>query len=98
VGSFRISLRAQAQLIHIYETTEYKFGAYQAEAYYAGLERTFGLLSDFPSMGLRVDELALGHRRFRFQSHYVFYTAIENQIVIRAIFHCAQKIRPRLFE
>jgi toxin ParE1/3/4 len=34
---------------------EAKFSRYQAEAYHAGLERTFGLLADFPGIGIAAD-------------------------------------------
>lgn len=85
-------------MIDIYDFSEATFGTYQAEAYYAGLERTFGLLADFPRIGQPVDELAMGYRRFRFQSHYVFYTEEVAHILIRAIIHCAQEIRPALFD
>jgi toxin ParE1/3/4 len=72
MASFRVSDRARADLVDIYNFTESNFGAYQAEAYHAGLERTFGLLADFPRIGQLVDELAPGYRRFRFQSHFIF--------------------------
>jgi len=97
MASFRVSARARGQLIDIYNFTAARFGAYQAEAYYAGLERTFGLLADFPRIGQAVDELAAGHRRFRFQSHYIFYTEESAHILIRAIIHSAQEMRPQLF-
>ncbi|HEX7920318.1 MAG TPA: type II toxin-antitoxin system RelE/ParE family toxin [Bradyrhizobium sp.] len=74
------------------------FGQCQAEAYHAGLERTFGLLADFPRIGQSVDELASRHRRFRFQSHSIFYTEEAGYILIRAIYHHAQDIRPQLFD
>lgn len=98
MARFRLSVRARAQLIAIYDFSEATFGAYQAEAYHAGLERTFGLLADFPRIGQPADELAAGYRRFRFQSHYIFYTEEAAQILIRAIIHCAQEIRPQLFD
>ena len=72
--------------------------AYQAEAYHAGLVRSFGLLADFPLIGQTVDELAAGYRRFRFQSHLIFYTVQNNLIEIRAIVHAAHDIRPQLFD
>jgi len=62
------------------------------------LERTFGLLADFPRVGQPVDELAQGYRRFRFQAHFIFYTEEAADILIRAILHTAQNIRPQLFE
>jgi ribosomal protein S7 len=34
-GRFRLSVRARAQLINIYDFSVATFGAYQAEAYYA---------------------------------------------------------------
>jgi toxin ParE1/3/4 len=45
-----------------------------------------------------VDELAPGYRRFRFQSHLIFYTAEADHVVIRAVLHGAMDIRPQLFE
>jgi toxin ParE1/3/4 len=74
MAEYRLTQRARADLIDIYDFTEGKFGAYQAEAYHAGLIRSFGLLADFPLIGQTIDELAAGYRRFRFQSHLIFYT------------------------
>jgi toxin ParE1/3/4 len=51
MADYRLSVRARSQLIDIYEFTTATFGPYQAEAYHAGLERTFGLLADFPRIG-----------------------------------------------
>ncbi|SHL62340.1 toxin ParE1/3/4 [Bradyrhizobium lablabi] len=98
MAEYRLSVRARFQLLDIYEFTAATFGPYQAEAYHAGLERTFSLLADFPRIGQAVDELATGHRRFRFQSHNIFYTEEAEHILIRSIFHYAQDIRPQLFD
>jgi toxin ParE1/3/4 len=54
VASYRITIRARDQL------TESQFGAYQADAYAAGLIRTFGLLADFPAIGQAADDLREG--------------------------------------
>ena len=43
------------------------------------------------------DELRTGYRRYRYQSHYVFYTEEPDHIVIRAIIHTKQNLRPQLF-
>ena len=98
MADYRLTDRAQADLINIYDFTASKFGSYQAEAYYAGLIRSFGLLADFPLIGQTVDELAAGHRRFRFQAHLIFYTTQPNHVEIRAVVHSGQDIRPQLFE
>src|SRR5438093_6597059 len=62
MAKYRLTDRARADLIDIFDFTEEKFGAYQAEAYYAGLIRTFELLADFPRIGQPFDELAVGYR------------------------------------
>jgi toxin ParE1/3/4 len=98
VNRYRVSVRARADLLNIYVFTDARFGRYQAEAYHAGLERTFGLLADFPGMGTNADELVAGYRRFRFQSHYIFYGEIADGVLIRALIHVRQNLRPALFE
>jgi toxin ParE1/3/4 len=49
MADYRLTERDRADLINIYDFTESKFGAYQAEAYYAGLIRSFGAPCRFPS-------------------------------------------------
>lgn len=98
MAEYRLSVRAQDDVLSIYAFSEAKFGRYQAEAYHAGLERTFGLLADFAGIGTTADELVAGYRRFRFQSHYIFYTQEPDHILIRALIHVRQDLRPSLFE
>ncbi|MCQ4190473.1 type II toxin-antitoxin system RelE/ParE family toxin [Methylocystis suflitae] len=57
MAEFRLSRRAHADLLDIYAFTEAKFGSYQAEAYHSGLARTFGLLADFPAIGVSIRAL-----------------------------------------
>jgi toxin ParE1/3/4 len=98
VAEYRLSLRVRDDLLNIYAESEAIFGRYQADAYYAGLERTFGLLADFPGIGISPDELVPGYRRFRFQSHYIFLTAEVEHVLIRALIHVRQNLRPALFQ
>jgi plasmid stabilization system protein ParE len=67
VADCRLSERAERDLIEIYDYTDETFGAYQAEAYHAGLERTFDLPANFPLIGRLTDEIVPGLRRFRIQ-------------------------------
>jgi toxin ParE1/3/4 len=98
VSEFRLSIRARADLIDIYVFSDANFGRYQADAYHAGFERTFGLLADFPGIGASADELVPGYRRFRFQSHHIFYTEEADHVLVRALIHVRQNLRPALFE
>lgn len=72
MSRYRIAAAARLRLLEIYDYSRRTFGEYQAEAYQAGIGRTFGLLADFPKIGTPVDELRPGYRRYRFQSHYIF--------------------------
>jgi toxin ParE1/3/4 len=98
VAEYRLSVRTLADLLHIYVSPDANFGRYQADAYYAGLERTFGLIADFPGIGINSDELVAGYRPFRFQSHYIFYSEEADHVLIRALIHVRQSLRPELFE
>ena len=60
MAEYRLSERARLDLIAIYDFTESHFGGYQAEAYIAGLERSFSLLADFPRIGQPMYELRAG--------------------------------------
>jgi toxin ParE1/3/4 len=42
MAEYRLTERARADLLDIYDFTESRFGAYQADAYYAGLIRSLG--------------------------------------------------------
>jgi toxin ParE1/3/4 len=62
------------------------------------LIRTFGLLADFPAIGQTVDDFRVGLRRFRFQSHFIYYTISSGTVEIRGVLHYARQIRPSLFD
>ncbi len=96
--AFKLSKRARAKLVDIYERSFEMFGAYQADAYQAGFEKSFELLAMFPGIGRLADEIRPGYRRHRYQSHYIFYTLEPDRIVIRNIIHTARDVRPELFD
>jgi toxin ParE1/3/4 len=98
VAEFRISPLARSQLLDIYNFTVRRFDVEQAEAYYAGCERRFELIADFPKMGVAADELVTGLHRFRFQSHVIFYSVEEPDVLIRALAHTSQQVRPEMFK
>ena len=98
MAAYKISPRAEARLLEIEEYTAGKFGTYQADAYITGFQTTFELIGTFPRIGRSADELHAGYRRYRFQAHYIFYTEESDHVLIRAIVHTVQDLRPDLFE
>lgn len=98
VGEYRISVRARQDLLDIYEFSEAIFGRRQTELYLAGLERTFQRLADSRRLGQDANEIVPGYRRYRFQSHYIFFTRESDVVLIRALIHVRMNLRPELFE
>ncbi len=93
MGRYRLTPRARRDLDDIYEYGFIAFGEYQADAYHAGLGRTFGLLADFPGMAPKVDSLNPLTGRFRFQSHFNYYRAETGSIAVLTILHHARDWR-----
>ena len=98
MSEYRLSRRAETDLLAVYKFTAEKFGLYQAEAYHAGFERSFSLLAEFPRIGSPAEELGKSIFRFRFQSHYIFYTEEPGHVLVRALFHTAMNLRASLFD
>lgn len=98
MAEYRLSIQTEADLLQIYDFTELRFGQYQAKAYHAGLEHSFSLLADFPRLGISADEFVVGLRRFRFQSHYIFYSEEVQHVLIRALIHVQMSLRSDHFE
>ncbi|MDB5569565.1 MAG: hypothetical protein JWN93_748 [Hyphomicrobiales bacterium] len=98
MGRYRISAHARANLIDIYLFGDKTFGRYEAEAYSAGLEKSFSLIAEFPKAGASAAELMPGLRRLRFQSHVIYFTDEGGFILVRAVLHARQTPRAELFE
>lgn len=99
MSEYLISVRAEQAIEDIFVYTVSKFGMAQAEAYHEGLHRMFGLLADFPLMGLSADEFIPGMQKFRYQSHFVFYTQNSStSVTIQHVIYARQTVRKHMFE
>ena len=97
MASHRLTRRAERDLKRVLTYTRDPFGTNQTQAYAAGFERMFGLLAEFPRIGIPADDLKPRYRLFRFEAHYIFYTEETDYILIRAIIHTSQNLRRALF-
>jgi toxin ParE1/3/4 len=99
VRSYKLSSLAAAHIADIVAYTDETFGVNQTAAYIAGLEGSFDLLVKFPGIGAATAfEVKPGLRRYRYQSHYIFYTEQSDFIGIEAVLHVSRNIRPDLFD
>ncbi|MGF1620900.1 MAG: type II toxin-antitoxin system RelE/ParE family toxin [Rhodomicrobiaceae bacterium] len=98
VNSYKLSPAAISDIETIVAYTDETFGVNQTAAYIAGLESSFDLLVKFPGIGAAAFEVKPGLRRYRYQSHYIFYTQQGDFIGIEAVIHVSRSIRPDLFD
>lgn len=98
VTTYKLSRTAENQIANIIEYTDQTFGERQTTAYIAGLESSFDLLVNFPGIGAAAFEIKQGWRRYRYQSHYIFYTEQPDHILIEAILHVKRNIGRDLFD
>ena len=96
--SYKLSPAAQISIADIVAYTDETFGDMQTEAYIAGLDASFKLLLRFPRIGIAAFELKHGLRRYRYQSHYLFYTEHGDHLLIEDILHVRRNIRRDLFD
>ncbi len=95
---YKLSRTAEKQIATIIGYSDDKFGARQTSAYVAGLHSSFELLVNFAGIGANAYEIKQGWRRYRYQSHYIFYSKQPDYIFIEAVIHVRQNIRRDLFD
>ncbi|MEM7301617.1 MAG: type II toxin-antitoxin system RelE/ParE family toxin [Pseudomonadota bacterium] len=89
--SFRLTSKADQDLISIYLEGAAMFGPHQAEAYHAGLGKTFDLLARNPELAPLRSEISPPVRAHRYGSHLIFYEAVDKaDIIILTIRHARE--------
>jgi toxin ParE1/3/4 len=87
VGTFRVSRRAEADLLSIGDYTLHRWGATQAARYLGELEACCETLAKNPGLGRRCDDVGPGLRRHKHGRHVLFYREERGGIVISRILH-----------
>ena len=86
------------QLDGIYEYSVFRFGAKQADIYASGLTQTFRKLADAPKLGKALKGFVPPLRRYRFQSHFIFFNVEPDHVLIRAVLHARRNFVSELIE
>jgi toxin ParE1/3/4 len=82
VRAYRLSSKAEEDLIGIYSFGRDSFGKKAAQRYLTELESCFNRLAEFPSMGIRSSELGIGVRRYPLLSHTIFYQILDGETFV----------------
>lgn len=85
--TYRLSRKAEDDIIQIYVTGVAEFGVDQAERYHDGLERTFRFIADFPLAAPERAELGRGSRIHPYKSHIIIYQLDGADIFIQRVRH-----------
>ncbi|MCK2053565.1 type II toxin-antitoxin system RelE/ParE family toxin [Methylobacterium sp. 37f] len=87
MGEYRLTQRADDDLLDLFVFGLQNFGDVQAQRYRTGLDRCFRLLADNPGLGRPAHRLAEGVRRHEFESHVILYEEIPDGVLILALVH-----------
>ena len=94
--AYKLSRKAEDDIIEIYVAGVEMFGVDQAERYHDALERTFDFLSDFPFAGAERPELRDSSRVHPYKSHIIIYRLDGSDIFIQRVRHASEDwiVRP----
>ena len=98
MGKFSLSHSAKTDLRGIARFTEKHWGRAQRLHYLKGLDETFKILADTPTIGYACDYIEPGLRKYPFQSHVVFYECLSNEeILVVRILHKNMDVHQAVF-
>ncbi len=87
MNSYRLTKRAEAEVLDIFIYGMEQFGPSQARRYKDEMAHCFQLLADTPHMGRPASTVGEGVHRHEFRSHIVLCEPVENGIVVLAVIH-----------
>lgn len=85
--SYRLARRAEDDLDAIYTAGAEAFGAAQADAYAAGLIRTFQFLASYPRAARERSEATPPVRAHPYKSHLIVYVIEGDDILVARVRH-----------
>ena len=88
--TYRLSRKAEEDILHIYLAGAGEFGEDQAERYHVGLERALAFLSDFPHAAPVRPELGPASRIHPYKSHIIIYRLDGQDILVQRVRHALE--------
>jgi toxin ParE1/3/4 len=86
-GRYVLSRRAQADLDHIWDYTESRWGIDQAEAYTRQLWQHIKAIATHPTIGRACPEVRAGYHKYCSGSHFLFYRIRSDGVDVVRILH-----------
>ena len=82
MSRYKLSPMARLDLQEIWLFTFTTWSENQANTYQKSLTKTFELIVSEPEIGISIDFIRKGYRRFQFKSHYIYYRVEEGQLIV----------------
>ena len=93
---YHLRAQAEADVAEIWRYTASRWGAKQADKYYASLIDGFRSLAANPNLGRSCEEIRPGYRRHSVGAHVVFYKADGAEVDIVRILHSRRDFQQHL--
>lgn len=87
MSRYRLTPAAQRDLSSIWDFTEERWDARQAETYIAEIRAVIERVADDPRRGRACDEIRTGYRRYGIGSHLLFYVESAEGVDVVRILH-----------
>lgn len=85
--AYRLTPAAQRDLSEIWDFTQERWDAGQAQKYIAEIRAALERIAADPGRGRSCDEIRPGYRRYSIGSHLVFYTVTADSVDVVRILH-----------
>jgi toxin ParE1/3/4 len=79
--TYKVTRKAQADLIEIGRYTTKEWGVTQRNTYLKELDNCFSQITENPELGMACDYIANGYRKFPQGSHLIFYKQNTKNII-----------------
>jgi toxin ParE1/3/4 len=96
IRHYRLSRRADVDIVGIFEYTIEHFGLAQAENYLTSMDEAFGFLAANPNAGKDYMEVRKGVKGFVHAKHIIFYSIEIDHVFILRVLHHSRDLKRHL--
>ena len=90
MADYELSKKAELRLANIYRYSIRRFGLRRARRYLRGMHEAFRLLAKNPLIGSAQGWIKPGYRRFVYESHIIYYSSVDEGVLVVEVLHEAQ--------
>ncbi len=97
MADYKLTNKADADLVDIYEYGIFNFGIEQSSKYILGFQDKFQFIIEHKELGRSAEELSKNLRRVTYNSHVIFYKILVDYILIVRVLRREMDFRRHLY-